>query len=115
MNIESPLWRRCYLHLRWYFYYYSPDECDLTLLVTFTCTDFYLLTFAWLGLKLRNKRSEIVITKMGEKTQPRKKIELKRMLEKKCMRMRRTRRRRRRHLSLPGSGRNDKPGSRFRF
>ena len=20
MNLESPLWRRCYLHLRWYFY-----------------------------------------------------------------------------------------------
>ena len=31
MNLKSPLWRRCYLHLRWYFYddnYYDDNYYD---------------------------------------------------------------------------------------
>ena len=26
MNLESPLWRRCYLHLRWYFWRKKPNK-----------------------------------------------------------------------------------------
>ena len=29
MNLESPLWRQCYLHLRWYFFAHGPMACGL--------------------------------------------------------------------------------------
>ena len=42
MNLESPLWRRCYLHLRWYFF--GPNLC-------------------WLWLQFRLERLKMVHTK----------------------------------------------------
>ena len=36
MNLESPLWRRCYLHLRWYFYFWNHSDS----LVNISCAVF---------------------------------------------------------------------------